>query len=185
MANDKLTDRQQQILDYIRSYIEKQGYPPSIRDIGKKMKITSTQGVVDHLNAIEKKGYIKRGGKLSRGIVLFDSGTVRKVPIIGRIAAGAPILAEENIEEYIFLDPSIAPPQKSILLRVKGESMNGKEIHDGDIAIIKLQSVADNGDIIAARINDEATIKTFRKRGSEITLEPANPAFQPIRVTGE
>lgn len=180
----ELTSRQQKILDCIHDYIQRNGYPPSVREVAKKMKIKSPRGVAKHLIALERKGHIERSGGM-RGIKLANVSIGRETPIIGRIAAGSPILAEENIEGYILLDPSLAPPKRSLVLRIQGESMSGKEIHDGDIAIIKLQPSAENGDIVAARIGDEATIKIFRKRYNEIILEPANPAFKPLKIRAE
>lgn len=181
---EKLTSRQRKILEFIEGFIQQHGYPPSVREIAKKMKIKSPRGAAKHLIALQKKGYIERSSGM-RGIKLMNTSTAKETPIIGRIAAGSPTLAEENIEGYILLDHSIAPLNKSIVLKVQGESMSEKEIHNGDIAIIKLQSTAENGDIVAARINDEATIKIFRKRYNEIILEPANPAFKPIKVRPE
>jgi repressor LexA len=186
-----LTQKQKQILDYITGFIKEKNYPPSIREIAEYFKITP-KGAYDHLKAIEKKGYIKTEKNRSRAIELIKSSTgntlnidydMIKVPLVGRVAAGNPILAEENIEEYLTFPKSMIPAnsEKDIFaLRVRGDSMIDAKINDGDIAIIKKTSIANNGDIVVALIEDEATLKYFYKEKDYIRLEPANPKYKPI-----
>ncbi len=185
-----LTNKQKQILDFIIEYIKTKNYPPSIREIADHFKITP-KGAYDHLKAIEKKGFIKTEKNRSRAIELTKTQQevnewtqdIFKIPLVGRVAAGSPILAEENIEEYLTFPRSMIPyhSEKEIFaLRVTGDSMIEAKINDGDIAIIQKTSVANNGDIVVALIEDEATLKYFYKEKDHIRLEPANPKYKPI-----
>lgn len=182
---EELTVKQQQILQFVHDHVQRYGYPPSLREIGKKMKIKSPRGVAKHLMALEKKGHIKRGGGLSRGITLANVAVGRETPIIGRIAAGEPIVAVENVEGTLMLDSAFSKIGQTFLLRVKGLSMKDAGILDGDLVLVRQQPVAEHGDMVAALVNDEATVKYFRKRSSTITLDPANPEFKPLTIRKE
>lgn len=186
-----LTEKQKQILDYISKFTKEKNYPPSIREIADQFQITP-KGAYDHLKAIEKKGYIRTEKNRSRAIELLkytDGSNVNidynmiKIPLVGRVAAGLPIFADENIEEYLTFPKSMIPAnseQEIFALRVTGDSMIDAKINDGDIAIIRKTSVANNGDIVVALIDDEATLKYFYKEKDQIRLEPANPKYKPI-----
>lgn len=185
-----LTEKQQSILDYIERYIGDQGYPPTIREIGDQFGITA-KGAYDHLKAIEKKGYIKSEKNRSRAIELLktstgqtpvSAGAVINIPLVGRVAAGIPILAEENIEEYLAFPRSMLSEPDVFALRVAGDSMKDAGIMDGDIALIRKQDSANNGDIIVALIDDEATLKYFYKEKKKVRLQPANKSYKPIMV---
>jgi repressor LexA len=181
---EELTLRQAGILDFIRDRKLRAGVTPTLEEIREHFRLKAIGTVQDHLHAIEAKGYIKRSRK-SRSIEItgLESRDTVDVPVIGRIAAGKPLLAEENLEGWICVDRSLVRSAKVFALRVKGESMSGAGINDGDIAIIKEQHYAEDGDIVAALIGDEATLKKFRKDASgmdRIILEPENPAFKPL-----
>ena len=181
---EELTFRQQKILDFIHDYVQHNGYPPSIREIARKMKIKSPRGAAKHLIALEKKGHIHRSAGM-RGIKLVHTSIGKETPIIGSIAAGKPILAIENIEGALMLDAAFSKVGQTFLLKVKGMSMRDAGIFDGDLVLIRQQPVAEHGDIVAALVNDEATVKYFRKRRDSIFLEPANPEFKPMTVQKE
>ncbi|MCB1175420.1 MAG: transcriptional repressor LexA [Leptospiraceae bacterium] len=184
----ELTEKQLIILQYIESFIYEQGYPPTIREIGDRFTITA-KGAYDHLKAIEKKGYIKCERNRSRAIEMLkssdgndiiDNGGMINVPLIGSVAAGMPVLAQENIEEYLAFPRTMVPQDGVFALRVSGESMMDAGIHDGDIAIIQKQNTARNGEVVVALIEDEATLKTYYKEKSRIRLQPENKRFKPI-----
>ncbi|HOP63211.1 MAG TPA: transcriptional repressor LexA [Spirochaetota bacterium] len=181
----ELTDKQQIILNYIREKINESGFPPTVREIGDRFGIT-VKGAYDHLKAIEKKGYIKTEQNKSRAIVILeDTGTSPSsggisVPLLGRIAAGSPILAEENIEEYLTFPEGAFGSGDFFALNVSGDSMIEGGILDGDIAIIKKQNTANSGEIVAALLEDEATLKVFQKTSDQIRLLPQNQAYKPI-----
>jgi repressor LexA len=179
---EELTKRQQQLFDFIQEYYNRNGYPPTIREIARKMKIKSTKGVVDHLTALQKKGFIKRSEYQSRGITISDGSPGAETPIMGRIAAGQPILAIENREGALKLGFSFSSLGTSFLLRVKGTSMIGAGIYDGDLVLVRQQPTAENGDIVVAMVNEEATVKYFKQTKTGIILEPANAEFKPIEV---
>jgi repressor LexA len=174
-------------LEFITNFVKEKNYPPSIREIADHFQITP-KGAYDHLKAIEKKGFIKTEKNRSRAIELVKTNTdvdfdMIKIPLVGRVAAGAPILAEENIEEYLTFPRSMIPANSErdiFALRVTGDSMIDAKINDGDIAIIKKTSTAENGDIVVALIDDEATLKYFYKEKDHIRLEPANSKYKPI-----
>ena len=188
----ELTSRQKEILDFIREMIENKGFPPTIREIGEKFKIASTNGVRAILSALSKKGYIRRKPLVSRGIelvqktkVLFDFGRKEDyvaVPLLGRIAAGLPTLAVENIEGSIAVDRSFLPGGDVFSLKVQGESMRDSGIFDGDYVLARAQSIAETGDIVVAVIGEEATVKRYVPQKNRVKLEPANPDFKPIVV---
>ena len=186
----ELTARQREVLDFIRKMIENKGLPPTIREIGERFKITSTNGVRAILYALSKKGYIRRKPLVSRGIELakkakasFDlarESAYVSVPLVGRIAAGLPTLAVENIEGSIAVDRSFLPGGDVFSLRVEGESMKDSGIVDGDYVLARVQSIAEKGDIVVAVIGEEATVKRYVPQKNRVKLEPANPAFKPI-----
>lgn len=181
----ELTDKQQIILNYIREKINDSGFPPTVREIGDRFGIT-VKGAYDHLKAIEKKGHIRTEQNKSRAIVVLNeevavpASSGISIPLIGRIAAGSPILAEENIEDYLTFPEEMFGTGEFFALSVAGDSMIEGGIFDGDIAIIKKQNVANNGDIVAALLEDEATLKVFQKTSDSIRLLPKNSAYKPI-----
>ena len=179
-----LTNRQRQILEYISEMINKKGFPPTIREIGEKFKFKSTNATRSVLNALSKKGYIKRRPLVSRGIELLrqTKATFSIVPLIGRISAGIPILAVENIEANIAIDKSFLSSKESFFLKVVGDSMKDVGILDGDLVLAKCQETANKGDIVVAIIGDEAAVKRYFPEKNKIRLEPANPQYGPIIV---
>jgi repressor LexA len=189
-----LTGRQRHLLEFIEDHVRIHGFPPSIREMADHMNIRSTNGVNDHLKALQKKGYIARGAGLkSRAISLLIPAkrtSARKpeepvvtVPILGRVAAGAPILSDENFEGTISLGRSLLPANRNLFaLRVRGDSMIDKGILDGDVVVVKSQPSADSGQIVVALLDGEATVKTFRRQKNHIRLEPANDNFEPIVI---
>ena len=183
---DPLTDRQKQIYDFLSVTVREKGYAPSIPEIGKRFKITSTRGVFDHLKALEKKGYIKRVGRRAIDIVSQSGRSAlpqaKEIPIVGRIRAGAPLLAVENIEGSLTVANELARGKETFALKVKGDSMMEDGILEGDHVIIRRQDTAEDGDIVCALIGDEATLKRFHQKGNEITLKPANKNYAPILV---
>jgi len=186
MAKD-LTDKQQHILNFIKEAISDSGYPPTVREIGDKFGIT-VKGAYDHMKAIEKKGFIKTEHNKSRAIVIIDDESEIKstgisIPLLGRIAAGSPILAEENIEDYLSFPEEMFSKGEYFALTVRGDSMIEGGIFDGDVAVIKKQNTANNGDTVAALIDDEATLKIFQKTSNSIKLMPQNAAYKPIECT--
>ena len=182
-VRDTLPAQQAKVLDFVEEFIDISGYPPSIAEITEFLGVSSTFGVRKHIDALTKKGFIVRGGPgLSRSIMLAQRRRANSVPVLGRVTAGAPILAVEHIEGYLSFKPN-RDPQKMFALRVQGESMKDKGIMDGDYVICRQQDEAVNGEIIVALLEDSATVKTFRKRGTRYELEPANDAFKPIPIT--
>jgi repressor LexA len=190
----ELTGRQQQLLEFIEEHLRIHGFPPSIREMADHMGIRSTNGVNDHLKALRNEGYIARGeGLKSRAISLLaraKRASTRKpdepvvaVPVLGRVAAGAPVLSDENFEGTISMGRSLLPSSRKLFaLRVRGDSMIGKGIFDGDLVLVKSQANADSGQIVVAMVDGEATVKIFRRLESHIRLEPANEAMQPIVI---
>ncbi len=182
-----LTDRQKAIYDFLLQTIREKGFAPSIHEIGRQFKIASTNGVSDHLKALEKKGYIRRVGKRAIEIVNALGKTVlsatREVPVLGRVPAGKPFLSEENIEDVITI-PDDMGSGKTFALKVKGDSMIDAGILDGDKVIVKQQGTAENGEIVCAVINGEATLKRFYKKDGIVTLKAENEKYPPITVSG-
>lgn len=196
---EELTDRQKEILSFITKTSEERGFPPTIREIGEEMGIASTNGVNDHLKALERKGYLTRGEQQSRSLVptkrarliLGLSGQTKRdanmidVPLLGRVAAGAPLLATENIEDSVRIDSFLlggAGGKEVFALRVKGESMIDDGIYDGDFLFVKKAPSASPGEIVVALIEDEATVKRYFPEGDRIRFQPANKTMQPIYV---
>ncbi len=184
MTKPKLTHKQQAILNYIKQEIAQKGHPPTIREIGAHFDISSTNGVRTHLNALIKKGYLKKQKLISRGLELVQSLTtgVGKVPLVGTVPAGQPIDAIENIESEIAIDNSFLPKGDSFTLKVVGDSMKDAGILDNDIVLVKKQRVAQTGDIIVAIINGEATVKRYFPEGERVRLQPENSEFEPIII---
>ena len=178
-----LTDKQNTIYEFIRDSISQTGFPPTVREIAERFEMTP-KGAHDHIKAIEKKGFIKCTQNKSRAIELLvgkeKSANSISIPLVGSIAAGSPILAEENIEDYYEFPKTSFGNGSFFALRVKGDSMIEEGIFDHDIVVIKMQNVAENGEIIAALIDGEATLKTFHKDKKGISLLPANAAYSPI-----
>ena len=184
----ELTSRQVKILEVIKSAVDENGYPPSLREIGAAAGLTSPASVQYQLKALEEKGFIRRDPSLGRAIEVFMPGAdfqvpvdkTKQVPLVGRIAAGGPILAEQSIEETMPLPASIVGSGELFMLKVVGESMIDAAICDGDYVVIRSQKTVEKGEICAAMIDGEATVKTFTKKDGHIWLMPANPAFKPI-----
>ncbi len=194
MEHRGLTARQRQVLDLIGRHLRQHGAPPTIRELRGGLKLKSLRGVTIHLDALERKGYLVRSRK-ARGIRLLRGATglggeiyplppsPTWIPVVGRIAAGTPILAEGQIEERLAVDPRWVPGPGCFAVRVHGESMKGAGILDGDYVIVRQQPTAENGEIVAVLIEGEATVKRFyRDRGGHVRLQPENPAIEPIFV---
>src|SRR5436305_1558639 len=206
---DTLTERQEKILAFIKKSIQDQGYPPTIREIGEHFGIRSTNGVNDHLKALERKGYLLRGELKSRALSVIDGGksaapagrfpklgkrevlspagggeTV-EIPVIGKVAAGAPILAQENITDHVRIDSMLLGDsgKRVFALKVTGDSMIGDGILDGDYIFVRKQLQAGSGEIVVAMIEDEATVKRFYPEGDRIRFQPSNPRLKPIYVS--
>lgn len=198
---DELTDRQKEVLAFIQESITGRGYPPTLREIGERMGIRSTNGVNDHLKALEKKGYLAREDLKSRALrplrsvhgVRGHGGSgppalsddLVEVPVVGRVAAGLPLLAVENVEDTVKVDRFFlgsSPPKEVFALRVKGESMIEDGIFDGDFIFVRKSLSAERGDIVVALIEDEATVKRYYPEGDVIRFQPANASMQPIMV---
>ena len=183
MPQDTLTARQAEILELIRSYIAEEGCPPTRAEIAAELGFRSPNAAEDHLRALERKGAIEMIPGSSRGIRLLDEEEdYYGLPVVGRVAAGEPILAEQNIEDYCQIEPDTFHPHADYLLRVKGDSMRDIGIHDGDLLAVHHTPHAENGQIVVARLDDEVTVKRFRQRGSIVRLMPENKAYEPIRV---
>lgn len=189
--SNTLGEKQQRILDYLKQEILAKGYPPSVREIGEAVGLKSTSTVHGHLERLEKKGIIRRDPTKPRAIeVLDDDFNVQRremvnVPIVGRVAAGEPLLAVENIEEYFPIPLDYAPNQELFMLNVKGDSMINAGIYEGDLIIVQKQNTASNGDIIVALLDDSVTVKTFYKESDHIRLQPENDFLEPIRVSDQ
>lgn len=180
-----LTFKQERVFSFLKEYLNHHGYPPTVREIAKHLKMAGPHSAKRFLDMLERKGYIRRVAKSSRAIEIVgapSSPPVRLVPIVGRVRAGSPLLALENIEGNLALDRSLARWKDTFLLRVIGESMIGAHIEDGDLALVKPQPTALNGEIVVVLLNDEATIKRFFKEQGIIRLEPANSSMKPIII---
>jgi len=196
---NKLTDRQEEILAFLKQFTLDSGYPPTLREIGRHFQISSTFGVKRHLEALVKKGYINIESNASRGISMIrknsddfieenwsDESVFVKIPVLGRVAAGLPINAVENLEGSVIVDPSfLKKSENAFALRVRGDSMINAGINDKDLVIVSPNEQAKNGDIIVALINDEATVKKFEIINNKIRLIAENNAYQPIEVKSQ
>ena len=188
MAYGKISTKQKEILEYIKSEILSKGYPPAVREICEAVKLKSTSSVHAHLETLEKNGYIRRDPTKPRAIEILDDNfnltrrEVVNVPMVGRVAAGEPILATENIENYFPIPAEFMPNKETFMLKVKGESMINAGIFDGDNILVKQQPDAENGDIVVALVDDSATVKTFYKENGHYRLQPENDTMDPIIV---
>lgn len=188
MSYGKITKKQSEILEYIKNEILNKGYPPSVRDICEAVSLRSTSSVHAHLESLEKNGYIRRDPTKPRAIEILDDNfnlvrrEVVNVPIVGRVAAGEPILAVENIENYFPVPAEYIPSGECFMLKVKGESMINAGIMDGDTILVQQTKEATNGDIVVALLDDSATVKTFYNEGEHIRLQPENDTMEPIIV---
>lgn len=188
MANGKITTKQQQILEYIKEEILKRGYPPAVREICEAVGLKSTSSVHSHLETLEKNGYIRRDPTKPRAIEIVDDSfqQVRtdmiSIPVIGRVAAGEPIFADQNIESYFPVPTAMVPSGDSFVLKVKGDSMINAGIFSGDQIFVHACDTANNGDMVVALIDDGATVKTFYKESDHIRLQPENDDMDPIIV---
>jgi repressor LexA len=183
MGNE-LTVRQVELLDFLKDFITKKGFPPTLREMASHLGLKGPRGPQKVLNILERKGYVRKIPGESRAIEIlgFSSSNIVSIPILGRVRAGEPILAIENIEGYINLDRSLVSSQDAFLLRVQGDSMIDAHIQDGDFALVKPQSNAENGEIVVVLIEDEATIKRIFLTRDLIRLEPAHPELEPIVI---
>ena len=184
-ATKVLTKKQKKVLFFLEEFIQEQGFPPTVREIAHHLGMSGPHSAKRFLDILQEKGFIRRIAKSSRAIEMVHSNTtppVRLVPLIGRVRAGKPLLAEENIETTMALDKHFARWSNVFLLRVVGESMVEAQIKDGDFALVKPQPTIDNGEIAVILLNDEATIKRFFKNDNTIRLEPANSTMKPIIV---
>ena len=191
-----VTERQQEVFNFIVAYLEEKGYPPTIREMQLGLSIGSLRGVTIHLDALQKKGYIdrlsaKEGPRTSRGIRILarlesrakdEESGLRRLPLIGTIAAGTPLLANQNIEDIVAVPNQLLRTNAPdcFLLRVQGDSMTGAHILPGDLVLIQPQATAENGDIVAVRLGEEATVKKFARHGNRIELQAQNPNYAPI-----
>lgn len=188
MAYGKISAKQREILEYIKQEILNKGYPPAVREICEAVDLKSTSSVHSHLETLEKNGYIRRDPTKPRAIEIIDDNfnltrrEVTNVPIIGNVAAGQPLLAVENIENYFPIPVELLPNADTFMLNVKGESMINVGIYDGDQILVQQQSDARNGDIVVALVEDSATVKTFYKENGHIRLQPENDTMDPIIV---
>ena len=182
-----LTKRQQEIFDFIKRYSSSHGYPPTVRDIGKAIGLTSSSTVHAHLSNLEKLGMLRRDPTRPRAIevlvdkakqVVGDGG--RGLPLVGSVAAGQPVLAEENIEDYVEIPPIAGGDAGEFLLRVRGDSMKDAGILEGDHVVVRHQETAVDGEIVVAQIADEATVKRFFRENDHVRLQPENPDYEPI-----
>ena len=188
MSQGKISAKQKEILEFIKDQILTRGFPPSVRDICEAVHLKSTSSVHAHLETLEKNGYIRRDPTKPRAIEILDDTfnltrrEVTNVPLVGRVAAGEPILAQENIENYFPIPVEMLPNNNTFMLTVKGESMINAGILDGDYVLVEEQHTASNGDMVVALIEDGATVKTFYKEEGMIRLQPENDFMDPIIV---
>ena len=188
MEQGKITAKQQEILEYIKENILKKGYPPAVREICEAVNLKSTSSVHSHLETLERNGYIRRDPTKPRAIEILDDEfaltrrEMVQVPMIGTVAAGQPILAQENIEDYFPIPANLLPNKETFMLRVKGESMINAGIYDGDRVLVVQENTAQNGDIVVALVEDSATVKRFYKEDGHYRLQPENDTMEPIIV---
>jgi repressor LexA len=185
-----LTKRQQEIFDFIKKYSAKYGYPPTVRDIGKAVGLASSSTVHAHLSNLEKVGLLRRDPSKPRAIELLDKavGVVKDavtpggLPLVGHVAAGSPILAEENIEDYVSVPEIAGGEEGEYLLRIRGDSMHNAGILEGDFVVVRPQDTAADGEIVVALVGEEATVKRFFREDDHVRLQPENAAYEPIRT---
>ena len=187
MVELNLTKRQREIFEFIKTYSARHGYPPTVRDIGKAIGLTSSSTVHAHLANLEKLGLVRRDPTKPRALELLGEAARRMVgqgglPLVGRVAAGSPILAEENIEEYVEVPQLAGGDSGEYVLRVRGDSMKNAGILDGDFVVVQRQETATNGEIVVALVGDEATVKRYFREDDHIRLQPENETMEPIRT---
>ena len=188
MEYGRISDKQREILEYMKQEILNKGYPPTVRELCDAVDLKSTSSIHSHLETLEKNGYIRRDPSKPRAIEIVDDNfnltrrEVVNVPVVGSIAAGQPLLAIQNIDNYFPIPAEYMPNQDTFMLHVKGESMINVGIFDGDVILVKQQSTARNGEIVAALVDDSATVKTFYKEDGHIRLQPENDSMDPIIV---
>ena len=188
MENRPITKKQEEILNYIKDEILERGFPPAVREICQAVGLKSTSSVHSHLESLEKNGYIRRDPTKPRAIEILDESfnmlrrEMVNVPVVGTVAAGQPILAEQNIDSYVPIPSEYMPNEQSFILKVKGESMVNAGILDGDSVLVMQQTTARNGDIVVALIEDSATVKTYYKENGHYRLQPENDTMDPIIV---
>jgi repressor LexA len=187
MVEMNLTKRQQEIFDFVKRYVGEHGYPPTVRDIGKAIGLTSSSTVHAHLANLEKLGLLRRDPTKPRAIEVLKDKAKQVVsppglPVVGQVAAGQPVLADENIEEYVPVPGIAGGEDGEFVLRVKGDSMKEAGILEGDFVIVRRQETAGDGDIVVALVGDEATVKRFFREDDHVRLQPENPSMEPIRT---
>ena len=188
MATGKISEKQREILEYIKQEILQRGYPPAVREICEAVNLKSTSSVHSHLETLEKNGFIRRDPTKPRAIEILDDDfnltrrEVVNVPVVGQVAAGEPILAEQNIQDYFPIPVEYMPNAETFMLKVKGESMINAGIFSGDTVLVQRQSDARNGDMVVALVGDSATVKTFYKEDGHYRLQPENDTMDPIIV---
>ena len=188
MERGKISNKQREILDYIKEEILKKGYPPAVREICEAVNLKSTSSVHSHLETLEKNGYIRRDPTKPRAIEIMDDSfqmvrhEMASIPVVGTVAAGQPILAQQNIESYFPIPTEFVPNAECFSLRVKGDSMINAGIFEGDQIFVECCNTARNGDIVVALVDDSATVKTFYKEDGHIRLQPENDTMEPIIV---
>lgn len=191
MAYGKISKKQAEILEYIKNEILNRGFPPAVREICEAVNLKSTSSVHSHLETLEKNGYIRRDPTKPRAIEILDDNfnmvrrEVVNVPIVGKVAAGQPILAVENVESYFPIPAEFMPNVQTFMLKVKGESMINAGIFEGDQILVQQQNIAQNGDIVVALLEDSATVKTYYKENGYYRLQPENDDMEPIIIEGE
>lgn len=189
MSQKKISEKQQQILEFIKQEILHKGYPPAVREICEAVHLKSTSSVHAHLESLEQKGYIRRDNSKTRAIEIVDDTfnlerrEIVNLPMIGTVAAGTPILAEQNIENYFPIPSEFVPNQECFMLKVKGDSMVNAGIFNGDAVLVQSQNTARNGEMVVALVEDSATVKTFYKEKGHYRLQPENDAMEPIIVS--
>lgn len=182
----KISEKQQKILDYIKDEIMKKGYPPTVREICEKVNLSSTSSVHSHLNTLEENGYIRRDPTKPRAIEIVDDEfaltrrEISNIPIVGRVAAGEPLLAVENIENYFAIPTEFLPQKETFILKVHGDSMINVGFFEGDYLIVEKTNAASNGDIVVALLEDSVTVKRYYKEDTQIRLQPENDNMDPI-----
>jgi repressor LexA len=187
VTEPKLTERQREVFDFIRGYARENGYPPAVRDIGRALGLASPSTVHGHLARLERAGLVRRDPTKPRALELL-AGAARAatvgpgLPLVGRVAAGQPILAEENVEEYVEVPELAGGGEGEFVLRVAGDSMRDAGILEGDYVVVRRQDTADDGDIVVALVEDEATVKRLYRENDHVRLQPENTAMEPIRV---
>jgi repressor LexA len=187
-ADMSTTPRQQEILDFMRAYQEVNGFPPALREICSELGLTSPGSLIKHIRALELQGHLSRVPGKKRAWKLSRLSLRGSIPLIGQIAAGTPILAEENREDELPVDPKFFGYEQAFALRVRGDSMINAQIRDGDLAILRPVQEAENGEIVAVQVEglvQEATLKIFRRRNRDVALHPANPAYEPLIFSGD